>query len=330
MGAKEKRRTMAKAAERALEQSEQIVQLQKELKVERRAAVGAVAECERRSAVAEELRLLRAKETACVKRNARKLSTELDEKKQALKESNSRLAAAESRARASALKLLSSERTATQKDVDSEEVRQQLQSVSELYAALQVCHDETVATAAANLKTKEEAERAVTAKEEELAAAQASSAKATAAAESATAKHDKLKDAVGIIPGYDKVPDASFQGDATKAHAIESWSKKSKKFVHSALDGRLETANGARAVAKGIVRAAGADGMARLVDTPEFVSMQKAAVESARDAIYSHWTSRLSVHIWDRLALSRSQMEMLRHLLSFVFNPHAGALHDAK
>eukprot|EP00965_Chrysotila_dentata_P226823 6195648-Pleurochrysis_carterae.AAC.1 len=68
--------------------------------------------------------------------------------------------------------------------------------------------------------------------------------------------------------------------------------------------------------------------MARLADTPEFVSMQKAAVESTRDVIYKHWTSRLSFHIWDRLSLSRSQMEMLRHLLSFVFNPNAG-VHNA-
>eukprot|EP00965_Chrysotila_dentata_P232877 6199244-Pleurochrysis_carterae.AAC.1 len=77
------------------------------------------------------------------------------------------------------------------------------------------------------------------AKKKELAAAQASSSDATAAEESVTAKHDKLKHAVGIISGYDKVLDALFRGNATKAHAIKSWSKKSKKFVHWARMGFL-------------------------------------------------------------------------------------------
>ena len=34
-----------------------------------------------------------------------------------------------------------------------------------------------------------------------------------------------------------------------------------------------------------------------------------------------HWTARHAVHVWDRLELSRSQMETLRHLLSYVYDP---------
>ena len=33
-----------------------------------------------------------------------------------------------------------------------------------------------------------------------------------------------------------------------------------------------------------------------------------------------HWSARLSVHIWDRLDLSRRGMEKLRHLLSFLYD----------
>ena len=34
-----------------------------------------------------------------------------------------------------------------------------------------------------------------------------------------------------------------------------------------------------------------------------------------------HWTARCSVHIWDRLGLSRRDMDTLRHLLSYVYDP---------
>ena len=37
--------------------------------------------------------------------------------------------------------------------------------------------------------------------------------------------------------------------------------------------------------------------------------------------VQEHWTARHAVHIWDRLELSRSQMEVLHHLLSFIYDP---------
>eukprot|EP00965_Chrysotila_dentata_P254770 6211987-Pleurochrysis_carterae.AAC.6 len=42
-----------------------------------------------------------------------------------------------------------------------------------------------------------------------------------------------LKDAVSIIDGCDKVTDAFFQGDASKAHAIESWTKRRSDLCSS-------------------------------------------------------------------------------------------------
>eukprot|EP00966_Prymnesium_polylepis_P084854 1964638-Prymnesium_polylepis.1 len=35
----------------------------------------------------------------------------------------------------------------------------------------------------------------------------------------------------------------------------------------------------------------------------------------------NHWTPRQAVHVWDRLELSRTQMETLTHLLSDVLDP---------
>eukprot|EP00965_Chrysotila_dentata_P256610 6212597-Pleurochrysis_carterae.AAC.4 len=308
---------MERAAELARAQRDEISSLRKELKAGQRIAEGAKGECKRRDAVAEELRKVRARETTCVKKRARKLITELHEETRQLKESNALLAAAESRARASALKLLSFERTAAQK------MRRGMRCAS----SSNRCASSTPRCKIATLKPLRrllQARWRQGRRRRGRAAAKRVSAAAVSAADAATARHDELKEAVGIDARYNKVPDATFQGDSNKVHTIESWAKRSKRFVQSTLDGRLDTDEGARAVVKGIASAAGSDGMARLANTPEFLSMQKAAVADATDAIYKHWTARLFVHIWDRLGLSRSQMEMLRHLLSFVFNPEAG------
>eukprot|EP00966_Prymnesium_polylepis_P323969 7380090-Prymnesium_polylepis.1 len=48
--------------------------------------------------------------------------------------------------------------------------------------------------------------------------------------------------------------------------------------------------------------------------------MQKSIISGAVENILNHWTNRLAVHVWDRLDLSESKMETLRHLLSFVYN----------
>ena len=51
----------------------------------------------------------------------------------------------------------------------------------------------------------------------------------------------------------------------------------------------------------------------------------KAVAKEAVTQVQNHWTARHAVHVWDRLELSRSQMETLRHLLSHVYNPEADA-----
>ena len=59
----------------------------------------------------------------------------------------------------------------------------------------------------------------------------------------------------------------------------------------------------------------------KLVEAPRFQSEVKRIVEDAVGKVQSHWSARHAVHVWDRLELSRSQMETLSHLLSFVYNP---------
>ena len=59
----------------------------------------------------------------------------------------------------------------------------------------------------------------------------------------------------------------------------------------------------------------------KLVEAPRFQQHVKQIVRTATDAIQSHWSARHGVQVWDRLELSRSQMETLHHLLSFVYNP---------
>ena len=59
----------------------------------------------------------------------------------------------------------------------------------------------------------------------------------------------------------------------------------------------------------------------RLPEASRFQHVAKAIAASAVAKVQEHWTARHSVHIWDRLELSRSQMESLYHLLSFVYDP---------
>ena len=58
----------------------------------------------------------------------------------------------------------------------------------------------------------------------------------------------------------------------------------------------------------------------QLIETERFQPFVKAIILLALNKIQEHWTPRHAVHVWDRLELSRSQMETLSHLLSDVFN----------
>jgi hypothetical protein len=59
----------------------------------------------------------------------------------------------------------------------------------------------------------------------------------------------------------------------------------------------------------------------RLVEADAFQKVAASISRAAVEKVQEHWTARHSVHVWDRLELSRSQMETLHHLLSFVYDP---------
>ena len=52
-----------------------------------------------------------------------------------------------------------------------------------------------------------------------------------------------------------------------------------------------------------------------------FASEARRIVRGVCAAISERWCARLSLHIWDRLELSRARMDDLRHLLSFQYDP---------
>eukprot|EP00966_Prymnesium_polylepis_P246667 5705204-Prymnesium_polylepis.1 len=53
-----------------------------------------------------------------------------------------------------------------------------------------------------------------------------------------------------------------------------------------------------------------------LADCAGFAPVVKGIVKRAMSKISARWSDRLSVHLWDRLELSRRKMDDLRHLLS--------------
>jgi hypothetical protein len=62
----------------------------------------------------------------------------------------------------------------------------------------------------------------------------------------------------------------------------------------------------------------------RLLDEADRVQpLLKGIVKGAVNKTSAHWTARHAVHVWDRLERSRSQMETLRHLLSYVYDSAA-------
>ena len=58
----------------------------------------------------------------------------------------------------------------------------------------------------------------------------------------------------------------------------------------------------------------------RLLKCSRFQPLIKKLIQDAVAQVMCHWTARHAVHVWDRLELSRDQMETLRHLLSYVYD----------
>ena len=97
------------------------------------------------------------------------------------------------------------------------------------------------------------------------------------------------------------------------------WAKSSTRHMATVLAGRGEGED-IELVAKALHRCGY---LQRLEETELFQPVARRIAAGTIEELARHWTARHAVHIWDRLELSRSQMETLRHLLSFSYDAEA-------
>lgn len=302
---------------------EEVRALRVENRVLQRKVNGFEAEMARRDTVSEELRGERLRERRADRKRANRAeevakglsaevessSAELMTLRDKLKAANLRQAEAESRARGSARKLLTFERLVnpTRETLAGQigRVTTELQAMQEAYEALRQASD--AAEELAKLREQEAAELHA----KEMAEQRA--------------KHKEvlvqMREHVGVDARYASTPSVVFTGDASRPTAELNWSKAVTRHVSQVVAGRFASEAGTRAIAKALIKEGGAEVARRLIDTPEFVHVQKEIVKETVQSIKDHWTARLAVHIWDRLELSDSKMEALRHFLSFIYDP---------
>ena len=122
----------------------------------------------------------------------------------------------------------------------------------------------------------------------------------------------RLRESVGVDPRR-QAPRRIFTGDASKETAAWNWTMASLRHITAVLRdrpmGHILTA----------IRRL--NRMKEMVEDRLFVGEVKCIVRRTIDTISARWSARMSVHIWDRLMLSRARMDDLRHLLSFVYQP---------
>ena len=126
-------------------------------------------------------------------------------------------------------------------------------------------------------------------------------------------KLESLCESLGLGPGYVSVP-ARSHAEGT-GHDI--WRKRSIAHMTAVLEGRGESDN-VDNIAVALERCGY---LQRLPEARSFQQVAKGIVADAMDNLQAHWSARHAVHVWERLELSRSQMETLHHLLSFVYDP---------
>eukprot|EP00966_Prymnesium_polylepis_P016071 371317-Prymnesium_polylepis.1 len=102
-----------------------------------------------------------------------------------------------------------------------------------------------------------------------------------------------MKEKLGLDARYTKTPDLTFGGSAA-ARALPNWMTSVTKHVGAVVDGRLDSEEGARAVARALVKAGDEEGVRQLFDTSELAYMQKSFVSEAMGKILTHWTDRLA------------------------------------
>lgn len=155
---------------------------------------------------------------------------------------------------------------------------------------------------------KEDLEAELEQKQAELALATAGPGRGRP---SKTADHfQRVKEDTGLRAAQTCVPPRS--AETTNAEQL------SVRHMAEVLKGRGEGDN-INLIADALQRAGYLE---RLLKEAERVQpLVKGIAKDVVDKTQMHWTARHAVHVWDRLELSRNQMETLRHLLSYVYDP---------
>lgn len=115
------------------------------------------------------------------------------------------------------------------------------------------------------------------------------------------------------------VPAREFTGDMSKPTAVSNWTKLSTRHIAAVIRGRPMSHIVAAMSRRDSAHPTGR--LQEMAEAPSFASEAKNIVQQALRNLQEHWSARLSVHVWDRLELSSSKMETLRHLLSFMYKP---------
>ena len=131
---------------------------------------------------------------------------------------------------------------------------------------------------------------------------------------------------LGLDDGKVSLPPPTYDWDADRASAAGhgKWGQRVVRHITAVVRGRVADEAGVQRVATALA-AADPDLPAALLQTPEFAAHahERAAVRDALAVLQEHWSALLAVHVWDRCALSRREMETLRHLLSFTYDAEA-------
>jgi hypothetical protein len=142
--------------------------------------------------------------------------------------------------------------------------------------------------------------------------------------ESMSTNLSNLVESVGMQQDCISVPVRTYDGDLSKPHGLASWQQRVRKHLGAVLNGRTTLPGDVELLASVLQHSGEVDERSlpqRLMDTAPFVNLQQRIVEDAVAKVQEHWSARLAVHVWDRCELSRSKMETLRHLLSFIYDP---------
>ena len=119
----------------------------------------------------------------------------------------------------------------------------------------------------------------------------------------------RLSQGVGLTDSL-SLPSREYSGDVTSKLGEKNWRVRSQRHIAAVLEGR-----GILNIVEAIKKA-GYYGA--LMELPE---VRRVGVVEAAQALQKRWSPRLMVHLWDRLELSRTGCDLLRHVLSFQYAP---------